>query len=64
MEIIGRINLGDIVRKDEGVVVEATINPEAEIEVTLSSFDDDGIHEEMAKLVGKKLRVTIDIIED
>jgi hypothetical protein len=62
--IEGQVKLGDIKMIDEGVVVEAQLEEEdGDMGVTIYSCDLEGDHTEFNSLVGKQVRVTIEVID-
>ena len=62
--ITGTPKLGDIETKDEGQIVDIKIEDDNNpIEVTLSSFCENGEHKELEGFVNKKIRITIEILD-
>lgn len=62
LEFNGKFKLGEI--EVDGEVAEVTLNKDADLEVRLSSCDIDGEHKKLLDLLGKKLKVTIEVVED
>ncbi len=61
IEITGR---GDISIEDGGMaqILEVS-NDDSDVFVRLQSWNDDGKHTELDRLVGKKLKITVEVIE-
>lgn len=54
--------LGNIESVDDGLVMELPINPDDDLSFKISSFDEKLKHAELINLLGKKIKITIEVV--